>query len=344
MLKRTYPINFNEEKFRWFGIPLLSLFLVLVVNNKPDCVFPSFWSNLLVTLVFTFCIWNSNYLIVKKFRRRLPLLNQTRRRIVRTFLITCLNTIAICIILDFAFFNIFSMPGDYGLHTDSMFTGLMASAFVLSVYEGLYFFEMWRQAMLSAEELKKANLQIQFDSLKNQVNPHFLFNSLNTLSSLVEEDSARAVRFIQKMSSVYRYLLQGSDRELATVAQELEFINAYVFMLKTRFDDSFSIEINVADKYQMHLLPPHTLQMLVENAVKHNVVSSDNPLSVNIYTDDSGYLIVSNNLQRKNALVKSNGVGLNNIIQRYELLGDRKVIVTEAEEKFTVKVPMLQEK
>jgi two-component system, LytTR family, sensor kinase len=104
------------------------------------------------------------------------------------------------------------------------------------------------------------------------------------------------------------------------------------------------MDIKVEDKYLCRFLPPHTLQMLVENAVKHNVVSSERPLSVCIYTDDSGYLIVENNLQRKNALVKSNGVGLNNIIQRYELMGSKKVIITEENERFTVKVPLLQEK
>lgn len=332
--------SFNEKWFRWLGIPVLAFILVLVLKKQPDCAAPTFLFNYFITAIFTFCIWNSNHIIVKYFRKRHPGLNETKTRILTTFVLTMLNTIVICIILDYILYLLFIKPGPYSISNHNLLTGIIASSFVLSVYEGLYFFEKWKDAMLNAEELKKANLQIQFDSLKNQVNPHFLFNSLNTLSSLVEEDSKSAVSFIQKMSNVYRYLLQSNDTSLTTLKKELEFIDSFVFMLKTRFDENFRVNINIEEEYLSYYLPPHTLQMLVENTVKHNEVSNEFPLTVSIFTEGST-LVVSNVIQRKSSLVKSNGVGLQNIMQRYELLTDRDVVIREENRMFIVKVPLL---
>lgn len=332
--------TFNEHWFRWTGIPVLTFLLVLIIKKPVHCTMSQFWFDYAITLIFTFCIWNSNYYIVKYFRKKHPSLNETPTRILRTFVLTMLNTIVVCITLDYILFLIFRVTGSYALNGTNLLTGIVASSFVLSVYEGLYFFEKWKDAMLSAEELKKANLQIQFDSLKNQVNPHFLFNSLNTLSSLVEEDSKSAVSFIQKMSNVYRYILQSNDTSLTTVKKELEFIESFVFMLKTRFDKNFHVIINIEEEYHNYFIPPHTLQMLVENAVKHNEVSDEYPLTVTLFTEED-YLVVSNRIQRKSSLVKSNGVGLQNIMQRYELLSDKRVLISEENNTFIVKVPLL---
>ncbi len=343
MSETRLSYSFNEHKFRWFGIPLLALFIVLVVDRNHQCFAPGFWVDLLITSVFTFSIWNSNHLIISHYRRKLPSLSDTPRRILTTFFLTEINTVLICITLDYLLFIIFSKPAPYVVSSRGIIIGVMASSFVFSVYEGLYFFEKWKEAMLSAEELKKANLQSQFDTLKNQVNPHFLFNSLNTLSSLVEEDSKKAISFIQKMADVYRYILQNNDKPLIPLRQEMEFINSYVFMLKTRFDENLQVEISISQKHLDYLIPPHTLQILVENAVKHNEVSEENPLSVRIYSDDSGYLIVSNNLQIKNSLVKSNGVGLKNVLQRYALLSEKPVIISEENKEFTVTMPLIKD-
>lgn len=331
--------RFNEKKFRWLGIPLLAFFIMFVVKHNVFCLTAPFWVEYLITLVFTFFIWNSSYMIVKYFRKKMPSLADTKKRILTSLLLTTAAAVIITILLSFLFFNLMAKQGEFIFDANNLFTCILSNSFVLSVYEGLYFFERWNDAMVSAEELKKVNVQSQFDSLKNQVNPHFLFNSLNTLSSLVEEDSKQAVSFIHKMSNVYRYLLQGNEKSVTTVRNELEFIESYVYMLKTRFEDSLKVVIQVPEEAKDKFIPPHTLQMLVENAVKHNEVSNDHPLTVKVYIEDD-FLIVSNNLQRKNSLVKSNGVGLQNILQRYELLGDRQVIISEDEHNFLVKVPL----
>src|SRR5207302_10574389 len=134
-----------------------------------------------------------------------------------------------------------------------------------------------------------------------QINPHFLFNSLSSLSSLIADDHKRAEKFVDELASVYRYLLQTNEKELTTLAKELEFINAYFHLLKTRFSDGIQMELNVDNKYDDFLLPPLTLQILLENAVKHNVILPDKPLIIKVYTDEADNLIVLNNLQKKNS-------------------------------------------
>ncbi|MBK7854243.1 MAG: histidine kinase [Bacteroidetes bacterium] len=292
---------------------------------------------------FTSTIWGGCLKVIKRLQRKFPQLEQTKRRILFEFIFSMVTMAVITSILDIVFHFIFKDEGRPLFMVDNYLIGGVATAFVLSVYEGLYFFEKYQEALVTTEELKKSNLQSQFDSLKNQVNPHFLFNSLNTLASLIEEDKNASIKFVQKMSTVYRYLLQSNEKELTTIGKELEFIQSYIFMLKTRFDESLKVEIQIADEYKDYLVTPLTLQLLVENAVKHNVVSNENPLVIKIFVDDEQKLVVSNVLQRKTHLVKSNGVGLKNIMQRYELLGKRKVEVIVTEKRFEVKVPLMEQ-
>lgn len=337
-----HQFTFNERKFKLLGVPLLTLFIVVVINKNINCVSGGFWLDFFITLFFTSSIWGGCLKVVKKFQIKFPQLHQTKKRILHEFVFCMITMTIITSVLDLIFYFIFKAEGRPLFMADNYLLGGVATAFVLSVYEGLYFFEKYQEALVTTEELKKSNLQSQFDSLKNQVNPHFLFNSLNTLASLIEEDKNASVKFVQKMSSVYRYLLQSNEKELTTVGTELEFINSYIFMLKTRFGESLKVEIDISDEYKDFLVTPLTLQLLVENAVKHNVVSSENPLIIKIFVDDEKRLVVSNVLQRKTHLVKSNGVGLKNIMQRYELLGKRKVEVVEAENRFEVKVPLME--
>jgi LytS/YehU family sensor histidine kinase len=216
--------------------------------------------------------------------------------------------------------------------------GLLAAAF----YELLIYMEAWKKANKEAEQLKKANLMSQLDSLTNQVRPHFLFNSLNTLTALVEKDTEQAVKFIARLSDVYRYLLQGSDKELIRLAQELEFTRAYFFLLETRFGEGISLSVEVKEQQLESLIPPLTLQMLVENAVKHNQVSVRRPLSISIRTEGDGWLVVSNNTRPKRIPMPASGMGLTNIATKYKLLGQPSLLVEEGGAQFTVKVPLIE--
>lgn len=169
------------------------------------------------------------------------------------------------------------------------------------------------------EEIEKGVAQAQFESLKNQVNPHFLFNSLNVLSSLVHIDPDLSEKFIDQLARSYRYLLEQKDKELVTLKTEIEFANSFSFLLKIRFEEKLKINIKIPTDAMNHLIAPLTLQLLIENAVKHNTISLEEPLIIDLYLDTNNYLVVKNNLQLRVQRMPSTGVGLKNIINRYKL-------------------------
>ncbi len=206
---------------------------------------------------------------------------------------------------------------------------------------GRSFLLNWKQSSIAAEQLKRESIAAKYESLKNQVNPHFLFNSLNALSNLVYEDQDKAVKFIKQLSEVYRYVLDTREKEVVSIAEELKFLQSYLFLQQIRFGDKLKIEISV--RKEAINVAPLALQLLIENAIKHNVVSEDDPLTVRIFEADQ-YIVVENNLQKKTSLGEpSAGVGLQNICKRYEFLSDRKVETIKDEKTFTVKLPILNQ-
>jgi len=211
---------------------------------------------------------------------------------------------------------------------------------IIAVYEGILAFKRWERALRETEALKKANLQRQFEGLKSQINPHFLFNSLNTLSSLIEEDPDQAEEFVEELASVYRYLLRSNDMQTATLGAELDFIQSYFHLLRTRYGAHIHLEQRVDERYCSYILPPLTLQLLLENAVKHNVILPELPLFIRIWTTGQGQLVVQNNLQRKTTRVSSNRVGLANIAAQYRLLGPEQIRVEDNDQDFTVTLPL----
>jgi len=202
---------------------------------------------------------------------------------------------------------------------------------------GRGFLLAWRQASIDIQKLKTEQVFTQFQSLKNQVNPHFLFNSLNALSSLVYEDQDKAVEFIRKLSQVYRYVLDKKDEEVVPIADELAFLENFVFLQKIRFGDNLDFQLSV--KNEEGYLPPLALQLLVENAIKHNVISDNHQLMVKVSIDDT-YCTVTNNIKEK--LEKdSTGIGLTNLKERYKYLSEKEVELSNENGQFEVKIPTL---
>lgn len=200
-----------------------------------------------------------------------------------------------------------------------------------------------RQMQVQAEQLMKENAVAQFEALKNQVSPHFLFNSLSILSSLVHVDANLSEKFIDQLSKAYRYILEQKDNDTVSLRTELEFLRSYAFLLKIRFENKFDVKVLISDadaeKYQV---APLTLQLLIENCVKHNRMSEKEPLIVTILANDK-YLVVRNPNRPRNEIEKttSTGIGLANIKNRYQLLSESSVLVEQDEELFTVKIPLV---
>jgi LytS/YehU family sensor histidine kinase len=208
------------------------------------------------------------------------------------------------------------------------------------------FMEAWKkttkQEVIEQKFIAKS-ANAQFESLKNQLDPHFLFNSLNVLSSLIDESPDQAQHFTASMSKVYRYILEQKDKELISVEEELDFAKTYCELLKTRFEESVHFEFDVRDEDQKSFVVPLSLQLLLENCIKHNFATSAKPLRIKIYTE-SAYLWVENTLQKRENLHESSGIGLNNIVQRYAMLTDRNVFIEKSDHYFKVKIPLLTEK
>jgi hypothetical protein len=203
-----------------------------------------------------------------------------------------------------------------------------------------YFIRRWKDSLVLAERLEKEKAQVQFDNLKNQLNPHFLFNALTSLNGLIFENQPLASQFLQHLSKVYRYVLQNKDKNFVTVRTEVDFIENYVFLLRTRFHDGLIIMFDIQPSAWDRAVVPVTLQILIENAVKHNTTDPEIPLKVDIVTIGD-YLVVSNNLQVRKQVESSNQVGLDNLKSLYRFLTDRPVIVQRTDDRFAVKVPLL---
>lgn len=190
-------------------------------------------------------------------------------------------------------------------------------------------------------ELQKENLQSQFEVLKQQVNPHFLFNSLNVLTSLIKVDPDLAESFTENLSKVYRYVLENKDKDLVSLSTELDFIKAYVFLINIRFMDKVFVNININQKHHDLMVLPMALQLIIENAIKHNSFSKQKPLMILLYVENENVLVTENNLQIRDTYIQSTGVGLSNIRNRYTLITGKEPQFEKTEKKFIVKIPLV---
>ena len=218
--------------------------------------------------------------------------------------------------------------------------GLWITLTIVSVFHVIFFYNKYQKNKIKEQKVIAGTASAKFDALKNQLDPHFLFNSLNVLTSLIEENPKNAQKFTTSLSKVYRYVLEQKNKDLITVDEELNFARTYMSLLKMRFEDSIIFEIPDNALNPESKVVPLSLQLLLENAVKHNMVTSSKPLHIKIY-ESGGMLIVENNLQPKQIVKKSSGVGLENIKQRYNLLSNKTVSINQQASSFAVAIPML---
>jgi LytS/YehU family sensor histidine kinase len=282
-------------------------------------------------------------MVATMLRNRFPKYSQTFKRIaIGLGIYIALMVTALSIIFwGYDYLGLMGYQINLNRYVWTLIIGAICNIMATSLNEGAAFFERWREVVDEAEQLKKENLQSQLEGLKGQVNPHFLFNSLNSLSSLISDDPVKAEKFLDEMSKVYRYLLRTNEDGLTTLQAEMDFINSYFHLLKTRYGDGLDMKTTIEERFLAYLVPPLTLQMLVENAVKHNMILKDKPLQIMILTTNSGRLIVSNNLQRKDRMVSSNKVGLSNIVKKYRLMKQEEISVRDDGKEFAVIVPLI---
>jgi sensor histidine kinase YesM len=352
MWRTNNKIGFDDRLVLLIMIPLTSLIIPFVFFGFRFQRSPYFtWRIYVTTFITTAIIWIGNRFIMLWSRKRYPRFEEVKRRLlVQSFIMlayTLVTTNTVGYLLDVSGFCGIMNEGAYPGRSlaDVLINSNNAAFFctltLVAIYESIYFMNELRNSIEEKEMLKRESLQAQLNALKTQVNPHFLFNNLNTLSSVIPENPQQAVDFVQQLSKVYRHILEVRDEKIIPLKEELDVLRAYAFLLKTRFGNNLDIDINVPDEKLQKKVVPLSLQILMENAIKHNIVSSDKPLKIAVYALN-GKLIVSNNLQVKHQVNESTGIGLDNIRNRYKLLGDRQVEVTENESNFTVSIPLIE--
>lgn len=246
------------------------------------------------------------------------------------------NYFWVVVLMKGNFWFFFTRQGGYWIFIIQM---MVTCIIALTIFTKSYF-RAWRESVRGEEELKRETLALQFEALKNQVNPHFLFNSLNALSSLVTVDHDKAVKFIKQLSEVYRYVLEQKDKETVGLLTELKFVDSYIFLQKMRFQDNLIFNKNISEKSSKLSVIPLSIQILVENAIKHNIISGENPLTIDIFTEN-GCLVVRNNLQKKRVVEKSSQIGLTNLKARYEYLTSKQFYIVDDGSYFLVRIPLI---
>ena len=327
------------------GILLYIVFLAIFYFNGRTLEFNSyFWRDLLEHMIYSWLIYLANALLIAYLIQRYGM------KIFKGNLLflSILGNISVSVLAIF-FARLIIISGLQGMGILEFFQGespqyyvnsLIIAIVISGIFYSFYYYKNRQEHRFKEQKIIAGKAAAQFDALKNQLDPHFLFNSLNVLTSLIEEDQDAAQRFTTSLSKVYRYVLEQKNKELVPVDEEFAFARTYVRLLKMRFEDSIVFEIPEKSTNPEARIVPLSLQLLLENAVKHNVVTSARPLRITVKEED-GYVVVTNNLQPKQVVKRSIGVGLQNIRQRYGLLTERQVEIGEADEHFRVALPIL---
>ena len=296
-----------------------------------------------VILVVGTVSWYLKMMIMHVLRRTFSGIGQTKWRLLLLGL-AHLSMVSVSITAIFLAYDHFHFLG-YRFERDQLmlavYAGLGWTLVASSFWEAEYTLKQWKESLAEKEKLEQLNIKYEFDTLKGQVNPHFLFNCFNTLSSLITEDKKQAEVFLNELIKVYRYLLKNNRDGLTTLQKEIRFIESYYQLLKTRHGEAVQLHVEVDKKFESYMLPSLSLQMLVENAVKHNVLSKTHPLQIDIFTTAGNKLVVSNNLQARPVKAPSHRIGLENIRQKYSLLRQPDFQVLEDKQSFSVVLPLI---
>ena len=299
---------------------------------------------LLLFLILTIAIWEGNRLLdnfladldLKSFWKRI--IYSYGASLVAVFFTTMILGGVTC------YFTISHDWGDWVLPMKLLLMFCFRVNLFLNTINVIFIYhQQLEKSNQEVENYKRISSQAQFQALKNQVNPHFLFNNLSVLSALIPMDANASVEFVRQFSQVYRYVLKSPEKEIIELKQELNFIESYFYLLKTRFESGLLFTINVEKECESAFIVPVSLQMLVENAIKHNIIGKNKPLHVEIICSDNQTITVRNNLQLKEADDhESTGLGLNNIAQRYVFLGQKGIEVNQTDDQFVVTLPLIR--
>ncbi len=297
----------------------------------------------ILSLFIIFFMWLGLEKINIILNKKMPYTNGAMRRILTQMVIGQIFLYSVASALVLIILPFFK---EIELSREVIFSGLVVYLLInISANSGIighHFFLEWKKSLVTQSLLEKEKTQAHFANLKNQLNPHFLFNSLSSLNSLIFENPDLASKFLKQLSKVYRYLLENNENDPVTLETEISFVQNYILLLQTRFDGGLIVNIDVDDNGQRKKIIPVTLQILIENAIKHNSTFEDNPLQINIYIQNN-YLVIKNNQQPKTRVEGSNKQGLNNLVSLYQYTTGNTANIHNTQEHFIVEVPLIDE-
>jgi uncharacterized membrane-anchored protein YhcB (DUF1043 family) len=292
----------------------------------------------MITVVVAFLMFTLNFYILK------PVEKHYKLKLYAIPAAVILTLISVFVLNDL-FFSLLNMvdpePRSRGFHNEFIYRNFFVSGLVIGCILIIRLVNQNQWVQLENETLRSEALQRQFESLKNQLSPHFLFNSLTALKTLINESPSIAQDYVNNLSKALRYTLQSNEKQLVTLKEEIDFTESYLFLIKMRFDNSLSVVIETDEKFMIYKLPPLTVQTLVENAVKHNEVSKRKPLILTIKTTDSPSLIVMNTIHEKITTEEGTGIGLTNLSKQFQLLLGKDISISNENNEFRVEVPLI---
>ncbi len=337
-------LGFNDKWLMLAGIPIIAFVINIIMlpelfsESKLTFLKRCYTVGILYTLTYWIIFRYVTAFLLNQFSEE----NQIWKRLFSQIILMIVGYFLIKIVIGNLIHSCF--PEDWIREPKggiSEVIGSFMSIFLIwAIYEGIIFYTKLQKSIQEKEQLQRENIQSQLEGLKNQVNPHFLFNSLNTLTYLIPEEPNKAVNFVQKLSKVYRYILEIRDQKIVTISDELEFLNAYIFLLKERFGENLNIDIDIPEKYHQRKIVPLSLQILFENVIKHNIISTKKPLIIKVSVEKDK-LIIKNNLQKKNQVISSTSMGLQNIKNRYQFFTKKEVDVIVTADSFLVALPLV---
>jgi len=337
-------IKLNDALFQWLLVPLFGISIPLLTQMVDHSKFNHWQIKLsyLYTIGIAWVIYKGNKYLHATIRNYFNWYKKPAKKLAAMLFVISFYTIPVSVLLLAGWYFLFEHGSiNWNVITSSCFIIFVCVLFIVHVYETAFLVLESETEIVKNAQLNQAKAEAELEALKNQIDPHFIFNSLNTLSHLIENDSGKAKLFNDHLADVYRYILQNKARDLVLLSEEIAFIEDYFSLIKIRFEDSITLDIQMdANDLQSYLIPPISLQTLVENAIKHNEYDERQPLIIEIRKEDH-QLVVSNTLRKKASQRASSKIGLKNLRDRYELITGESISIKEGNDNFIVTLPIL---
>ncbi len=322
------------------GLLVIATVVILLTVQDPE---PTFYYSIGLLIVVTILLWIGNRWITKLFDWYFPWLKFGNKRFFSHLLVGIVYSLSI-FNLAYLIFKL-AFTEDPPVAEQFILINTFGAIFIIpifSIYFSLYFLDYWQKSELEMEKFQKESMRSQLATLKSHLDPHFLFNNLNILSSLIDKDRDQSQEFLVRFAQVYRTMLLTKVEDLITVEEEMDFIGSYIYLIQTRFEENIVFDINIDEEANYSMLPPLTIQLLIENAVKHNIITEKRPLRISIKAKPQKLMVINSLYEKPEDLKTKSGTGIKNIKERYSYFSDGELKFEKTSDEYKVTLPLME--